>query len=105
MSTAHRLIRARGHAASDLNWPRAGGVAWADLAIAVGQRVSPADAYLRPVLDRPNGTVLTGALVTGLRLRHGRCTGIGYWRDGAPALAETSGEGGRVHRRGRHTPG
>jgi choline dehydrogenase len=89
---AEALIRAGGRAAGDLNWPQAEGVAWADLAIADGQRVSPADAYLRPVLDRPNLTVLTGALVTGLRLRHGRCTGIGYWRDGAPAQAETSGE-------------
>ena len=30
------------------------GVAWVDLAIAGGERVSPADAYLRPVLGRPN---------------------------------------------------
>ena len=42
-------------------------MAWADLAIAGGQRVSPADAYLRPALDRPNLTVQTGCLVTGLQ--------------------------------------
>jgi choline dehydrogenase len=89
---AEALIRAGCRATDDLNWPRQDGVAWADLAISDGQRVSPADAYLRPVLDRPNLTVLTGALVTGLRLRHGRCVGIGYRHDGAAAQAETSGE-------------
>ena len=53
----------------------AAGVAWVDLAISGGERVSPADAYLRPVLHRPNLVVETGCLVTGLRLRGGRCTG------------------------------
>jgi choline dehydrogenase len=89
---AEALIRAGCPAAGDLNWPRSEGVAWVDLAIAGGQRVSPADAYLRPVLDRPNLTVLTGALVTRLRVRHGRCTGISYLRDVARAEADTAGE-------------
>ena len=40
-------------------------MAWLDLAIADGERVSPADAYLRPALGRPNLTVRTGCLVTG----------------------------------------
>jgi choline dehydrogenase len=76
----------------DLSGARQEGVAWADLAIDGGQRVSPADAYLRPVLDRPNLTVQTGCLVTGLDLRNGRCTGVAYLRDGAPARAHASGE-------------
>ena len=37
----------------DLSGARQEGVAWADLAIDGGQRVSPADAYLRPALHRP----------------------------------------------------
>ena len=41
----------------DLSGHQQEGVAWVDLAIDGGQRVSPADAYLRPVLHRPNLTV------------------------------------------------
>jgi choline dehydrogenase len=63
------------------------GVAWADLAIADGERVSPADGYLRPVLGRPNLDVATGSAVTRLNMRHGRCTGVSYVRDGVAAEA------------------
>ena len=51
---------------------------WVDLAIAGGQRVSPADAYLTPARHRPNLVVQAGCLVTGLQVRHGRCTGVSY---------------------------
>ena len=60
------------------------GVAWADLAIDGGQRVSPADAYLTPARHRPNLAIQAGCLVTGLHVRHGRCTGVSYLRDGSP---------------------
>ncbi|HVB46105.1 MAG TPA: GMC family oxidoreductase N-terminal domain-containing protein [Streptosporangiaceae bacterium] len=76
----------------DLSGHMQEGMAWVDLAIAGGQRVSSADAYLRPVLDRPNLAVETGCLVTGLQVRHGRCTGVAYIRDGAPAGAQACGE-------------
>ncbi len=76
----------------DLSGRRQEGVAWADLAMADGQRVSAADAYLRPVLGRPNLTVLTDSLVTGLRFRRGRCAGVGYVRGGLPAAARASAE-------------
>ncbi len=76
----------------DLSGANQEGVAWADLAIAGGERVSPADAYLRPVLDRPNLAVKTGCLVTCLHVKHGRCTGVSYLRDGVPAQALVSGE-------------
>jgi choline dehydrogenase len=59
------------------------GVAWADLAIAAGQRACSAEAYLRPVLGRPNLTVVTGSVVTGLLVRRGRCTSVAYLRHGA----------------------
>ena len=62
----------------DLSGPRPEGVAWVNLAISGGERVSAADAYLRPALHRPNLVVETGCLVTGLRLRGGRCTGVRY---------------------------
>jgi len=68
------------------------GVAWVDLAISGGERVSPADAYLRPALGRPNLTVQTGCLATRLHVEHGRCTGVTYLDGGAPAQAGASGE-------------
>jgi choline dehydrogenase len=79
-------------ATDDLSGDMQEGVAWADLAIADGERVSPADAYLRPALHRPNLTVQTGCLVTRLRVEHGRCTGVSYLSGGVPAEARTSGE-------------
>ena len=57
-----------------------------------GQRVSPADAYLTLARHRPGLVIETGCLATGLQIRHGRCTGVRYLRDGVPALAVTSGE-------------
>jgi len=85
---AAALVQAGCPATEDLSGPRPEGVGWADLAIAGGQRVSPADAYLRPVLHRPNLTVQTGCLVTRLEVRHGRCTGISCLQDGAHAAGE-----------------
>ena len=76
----------------DLSGARQEGVAWADLAIDGGQRVSPADAYLRPARHRPNLVIRADCLVTGLQIRHGRCTGVRYLSAGAPAQAHTAGE-------------
>ena len=76
----------------DLSGQRQEGAAWVDLAIAGGQRVSPDSAYLRPVLHRRNLAVQARCLATGLHVRHGRCTGVSYLRDGAPAQAHTGGE-------------
>jgi len=76
----------------DLSGREQEGVAWIDLAIADGQRVSSADAYLRPVLDRPNLVVETDCLVTRLNIRHGRCTGVCYTRSGLWPAESVSGE-------------
>jgi choline dehydrogenase len=76
----------------DLSGARQEGVAWVDLAIANGERVSPADAYLRPAQGRPNLVVRTDCLVTRVQVRHGRCTGVSYLRNGTPAEAAASGE-------------
>jgi choline dehydrogenase len=76
----------------DLSGPVQEGVAWPDLAIAGRERVSPADAYLRPVIGRPNLTIRTGCLVTCLRVRHGRCTDVAYLNDGTVAQARAAGE-------------
>jgi choline dehydrogenase len=67
---------------ADLNEPEAEGVAWNEVTIVDGVRQSAADAYLRPVLDRGNLTVVTGAPVHRLVITRGRCTGVEYTHGG-----------------------
>jgi len=74
----------------DLSGARPEGVAWVDLAIADGERVSSADAYLRPALGRPNLVVRTGGLVTGLDVRGDSCAGVSYVWDGIPGHASAA---------------
>ena len=47
-----------------------------------GRRWSAADAYLHPAAARPNLTVHTDALVTGIIVEGGRATGVRYLRRG-----------------------
>jgi len=72
---------------SDLSGTSPEGVAWPDLAIADGQRVSPADAYLSPALSRPNLTVQPGAQVRRLTIQGNRCAGVSYLLAGGVAEA------------------
>lgn len=60
----------------------AGGCAIANTVIKDGQRHSVAAAYLHPVMDRPNLTVLTGSTVTNLTLKRTRATGVQFVRNG-----------------------
>jgi choline dehydrogenase len=76
----------------DLSGLQQEGVAWVDLAIADAERVSPADAYLRPALGRPNLVVETACLVARLDVEHGRCKGVRYIRGGSATRARVSGE-------------
>jgi choline dehydrogenase-like flavoprotein len=76
----------------DLSGVRRRGVAWVDLAISGGQRISSAEAYLRPVAHRPNLVIETDCLVTGLRLRGDRCTGLTYRQAGQPVSVAASAE-------------
>jgi pyridoxine 4-oxidase len=52
------------------------------LTIRDGRRVTVADVYLDPVLDRPNLTLLTGVTVHRLVIANGRVTGVEITRDG-----------------------
>ena len=63
---------------ADLNGAQAEGVAWDEITAVDGVRQSVADAYLRPVLVRPNLTVVTGAMAGKLLLSGTRCTGVQY---------------------------
>jgi choline dehydrogenase len=67
----------------DGNSPGPEGVFWAERTVTDGHRQSAADAYLRPVLSRPNLSVVTGAQVQRLLIDHGRCHGAQYVQDGA----------------------
>jgi choline dehydrogenase len=86
-------LRRAGHPITDdLSGAVQEGIAWVDLAIAGGQRACSAEAYLRPVAGRPNLEVAADCLVTGLQVRRGRCTGVTFVHDGAPASARAAGE-------------
>jgi choline dehydrogenase len=66
----------------DLNVPAPEGVGPMNLNVKGGVRSSPAGAYLRPVLDRTNLTVVTEARVVKLTLTRTRCTGLEFLWDG-----------------------
>jgi choline dehydrogenase len=96
----HRIARefvaalaAVGHPRTDdLSGRHQEGTAWVDLAISAGARVSSAEAYLSPALDRPNLHVATNCLVIQLQIQRGHCTGLTYLRDGMPVQVRASGE-------------
>jgi choline dehydrogenase len=56
------------------------------------QRWSTAAAYLRPALDRPNLTVLTGAQATRILFEGNQAVGVAYMHAGEPQEARASGE-------------
>ena len=64
--------------AADVNSGAEQGFGWSDLSIADGRRQSAADAYLSPVLGRPNLDVVTGALAHRVTITGGCCTGVEY---------------------------
>jgi choline dehydrogenase len=112
--------RQAGHAeVADLNASDDDGVTWNEVNVVDGVRQSAADAYLRPVLDRPNLTVVTQAHACRLLLEAGRCNGVEYVKDGrvqivrarrevalaagtvgSPQLLMLSGVGPAAHLRG-----
>ncbi|MFA3877989.1 GMC family oxidoreductase [Streptomyces sp. MMCC 100] len=85
VSLGHRVV-------DDLNAGEMLGVGRADALIRHGRRESTASAYLRPVMARPNLTVLTHTVVRRLTIEAGRCTGVEYVRDGVPGRAAAAAE-------------
>ena len=77
---------------ADLNGADQEGAAWYETTVVDGVRQSAADAYLRPVLNRPNLTVLTGAQVQRLVISAGRCTGVRYTLGGELHTAQAARE-------------
>jgi len=76
----------------DFNGERQAGVGPYHVTHEGGKRHSAADAYLKPVLDRPNLTAHTGAQVTEVRFDGTRATGVEYVRDGQRLVADAGEE-------------
>jgi choline dehydrogenase len=76
----------------DFNGPGQDGVGYYQVTQKAGRRWSAADAYLHPATGRPNLTVFTDALVTGVEIEGGRATGVRYLRRGVEELATASAE-------------
>jgi choline dehydrogenase-like flavoprotein len=57
-----------------------------------GRRWSAARGFLKPVLSRPNLTLLTGVTVERIVVEGGRATGVTFTRDGARHTAHTERE-------------
>lgn len=57
-----------------------------------GKRHSAADAFLAPVLSRPNLEVRSQAQATKLLIEKGRCVGLEYLREGRPEQARATRE-------------
>jgi choline dehydrogenase len=66
----------------DGNGSETEGIAPTELNRVKGARQSAADAYLRPVLHRPNLTVATGATARRLVIDNRRCVAVEYLADG-----------------------
>ena len=62
----------------DVNGHRQEGFAKFDRNIYQGRRLSAAQAYLHPVMDRPNLTVITGAMTTRIRFDGQTAVGVEY---------------------------
>jgi choline dehydrogenase len=76
----------------DFNGPSQEGVGYYQVTQRGGRRWSAADAYLHPAIGRPNLTVQTDALVTGLVIEGDRATGVRYLRRGVEELATADAE-------------
>jgi choline dehydrogenase len=77
---------------NDFNGPEQEGVGYYQVTQKAGRRWSAADAYLHPAASRPNLTVYTDALVTGVEIEAGRATGVRYLRRGVEELARAEAE-------------
>jgi choline dehydrogenase len=76
----------------DVNGYRQEGFAAFDRTIHRGRRLSAARAYLHPVRNRPNLTVLTRAMVTRIRISGDRAVGVDYSHRGRAVRAVEAGE-------------
>lgn len=76
----------------DFNGAEPEGFGRYDVTIGNGERWSTAAAYLRPVLGRPNLTVITGARTTRIVIERGRAVAVEYARGREIARVAVAGE-------------
>ena len=76
----------------DFNGARQDGVGFYQVTQQRGRRWSAADAYLHPAASRPNLTILTDALVTGIAVSGGHAVGVRYLLRGESQTAHAEGE-------------
>jgi choline dehydrogenase len=76
----------------DHNGPTLDGVGYTQLTIRGGRRETAATAFLAPVADAPNLSVLTGGRALRLLLSGSRCTGVEVARDGLVERVEARDE-------------
>ncbi|OYX91300.1 MAG: choline dehydrogenase, partial [Novosphingobium sp. 35-62-5] len=76
----------------DLNGETRDGFGTVDLTVGKGRRSSASTAYLRPVLKRPNLTVLTKAYSRRIVFNDTRATGVVFRKDGTDILATAARE-------------
>src|SRR5258708_4891762 len=70
------------HRFAGLGGERGGGASLPEMRPGGGCRQSVFRSYVSPYMDRPNLTVLTGALVTRVTLERGRATGVEFAHNG-----------------------
>jgi choline dehydrogenase len=76
----------------DFNGPDQDGVGYYQVTQKGGRRWSAADAYLHPAADRPNLSIVTDALVTGVEIEGGRAIGVRYLHRGVEELVSAEAE-------------
>ncbi len=82
-----------GQAANDdFNGSRQDGVGFYQVTQRRGRRWSAADAYLHPAAGRPNLTIRTDALVTGIAMSGGHAVGVRYLSRGVAETVHAEGE-------------
>ena len=77
---------------SDGNGAEGVGVGSSQFTIRAGRRASASNAYLKPVLQRPNLALRTGALATRVAMRGGRAVGVHFVERGEERYAEATRE-------------
>jgi len=86
-------VRALGYKTqADHHGPDQEGWGSPDISIHNGRRGSTAARFLYPAMNRPNLTVITGALATRIETRNGRATALQYMRDGMEHRLEADRE-------------
>jgi choline dehydrogenase len=76
----------------DFNGPSQEGVGIYQVNQFRGKRWSAADAYLHPIAHRPNLSVYTDALVTGIRFTGARACGVNYLHNGVETQVDACQE-------------